>query len=72
MVGEGLLERLIRHGWIERRSVGRHPEIKITPAGVAAMRAKIPNGSTPSLRIRTLAKKQIRTTGTGRNFGDWI
>jgi hypothetical protein len=43
MAGDGLLERLKKHGWIERRVVGRTHEIKITPAGVEALRARIPN-----------------------------
>ena len=41
-VGEGLLVRMARHGWIEQRGVGRSQEIKITPAGIEAMRARIP------------------------------
>lgn len=45
MAGEGLLDSMAKHGWIERRSVGRHPEIKITSAGIDAMRAPIPNRS---------------------------
>ena len=43
MAGEGLLERLHKHGWIERRALGRYPEIRITSAGIEAMRARIPN-----------------------------
>jgi hypothetical protein len=41
-VGEGLLVRMIKHGWIEQRGIGKSHEIKITPAGFEAMRARIP------------------------------
>ena len=54
MAGDGLLERLNNRGWIELREVGRTREIKITPAGIEALRARIPEGSNslalPALR----------------------
>jgi hypothetical protein len=40
--GEGLLMRLAKHGWIEQRGIGKSHEIKITLAGIEAMRARIP------------------------------
>jgi hypothetical protein len=40
--GDTLLASLVRNGWMERR--GEHPtiELKVTPTGLDALRAKIP------------------------------
>jgi hypothetical protein len=35
------LNRLADYGWIERRGVGPRSEIKLTPAGLAALQAPI-------------------------------
>jgi hypothetical protein len=37
----GTLRRLIDYGWIERRGGGQRSEIKLTPAGLAALQAPI-------------------------------
>jgi DNA-binding PadR family transcriptional regulator len=37
----GALNRLVDYGWIERRGGGPRSEIKLTPAGVAALQAPI-------------------------------
>ena len=37
----GTLRRLIDYGWIERRGSGQRSEIKLTPAGLAALQAPI-------------------------------
>jgi hypothetical protein len=48
--GEPLFLGLLRQGWIERRGEGQAAELKLTPAGLEALRAKIPDS--PS-RIRS-------------------
>ena len=40
-IGERLFDRILQHGWIERRGTGSRLEIKITPAGLAALRAPV-------------------------------
>ena len=37
----GALNRLADYGWIERRGGGSRSEIKLTPAGLAALQAPI-------------------------------
>jgi hypothetical protein len=37
----GTLRRLTDYGWIERRGAGRRSEIRLTPAGLAALQAPI-------------------------------
>jgi hypothetical protein len=37
----GALHRLAEYGWIERRGAGQRSEIKLTPAGLAALQAPI-------------------------------
>ena len=37
----GTLRRLTDYGWIERRGVAPRSEIKLTPAGLAALQAPI-------------------------------
>jgi len=37
----GTLRQLTDYGWIERRGGGRRSEIKLTPAGLAALQAPI-------------------------------
>ena len=39
---DGLLERLANNGWIERRRMSSELELKLTAAGLDALRAKIP------------------------------
>ena len=38
-VGERVFDRILQNGWIERRGTGPRLEIKITPAGLAALQA---------------------------------
>jgi hypothetical protein len=40
-IGERLFDRILQNGWIERRGTGLRLEIKITPAGLAALRAPV-------------------------------
>lgn len=40
-VGEGTLARILQNGWIERRSTGARTEIRITPAGLAALQKPV-------------------------------
>ena len=47
--GEGLLVRMTNHGWIERQGNGRDHKLKITPTGIEAMKAPIPNKIYPRL-----------------------
>ena len=61
MAGDGLLERLSNHGWIERRVIGRTREIKITPAGIEALRARIPKDPIRS-RCPRLGIRVVRLT----------
>jgi hypothetical protein len=37
----GALNRLAEYGWIERRGAGKRSEVKLTPAGLAALQAPI-------------------------------
>ncbi|MGA2999659.1 hypothetical protein [Bradyrhizobium sp.] len=37
----GTLRQLTNYGWIERRGGGQRSEIKLTPAGLAALQAPI-------------------------------
>ena len=40
-VGERMFDRILQNGWIERRGTGPRLEIKITPAGLAALQAPV-------------------------------
>ena len=40
-VGERMFDRILQNGWIERRGAGPRLEIKITPAGLAALQAPV-------------------------------
>ena len=40
-VGEGTLARILQNGWIERQGVGPRSEIRITPAGLAALQKPV-------------------------------
>jgi hypothetical protein len=40
-VGGGLLKTLVANGWVEQRGQGPTLEIKLTAAGLEALRAKI-------------------------------
>ena len=39
--GEMTLSRLLQHGWIECRGEKRHAAVRLTPAGLKAMRSPI-------------------------------
>ena len=39
--GEMMLNRLLQNGWIERRGVRHHTEIRLTLAGAKAIRTRI-------------------------------
>jgi hypothetical protein len=39
--GELMLSRLLHHGWIESRGEKQHTAIRLTPAGLKAMRSPI-------------------------------
>jgi hypothetical protein len=39
--GELILSRLAHHGWIEIRGEKQHTEVRLTPAGLKAMRSPI-------------------------------
>jgi hypothetical protein len=41
--GAGLLKRLVSNGWMESRGQGRAFEVKLTAAGLDALKAKIPD-----------------------------
>ena len=45
-----LIEKLVAKGWIEHGSAARI--YRITPAGEAAMRAKLPSGVSRSLKVK--------------------
>ena len=40
-VSELTLSKLLHHGWIESRGEGHHMAIRLTPAGLEAMRSPI-------------------------------
>ena len=40
-VGERTVDRIVQNSWIERRGVGPGSEIKLTPAGLVALQARI-------------------------------
>jgi predicted transcriptional regulator len=40
-IGQRTLDRIVDNGWIERRGSGPRSEIKLTPAGLAALQAPI-------------------------------
>ena len=40
--GPGLLSRLVTNGWIEQRGEEQEREIRLTDAGLSALKAKIP------------------------------
>ena len=40
-VSESTLSKLLNHGWIESRGEGHHVEIRLTPAGLEAMRSPV-------------------------------
>ena len=41
--GEMTLSRLVHRGWIEMRGEKQHTEVRLTPAGLEAMRSPIVN-----------------------------
>jgi hypothetical protein len=47
--GAGLLKRLVSNGWIESRGHGRAFELKLTAAGLEALKAKIPDHRHPAV-----------------------
>jgi hypothetical protein len=40
-IGERTFDRILQNGWIERQGTGPRLEIKITPAGLAALQAPV-------------------------------
>jgi hypothetical protein len=40
-VGQGTINRIAEHGWVERRGGGPRSEIKLTPAGLMALQTPI-------------------------------
>ena len=40
-VGQRTFDRITQNGWIERRGGGPRSEIKLTPAGLVALQARI-------------------------------
>jgi hypothetical protein len=52
-VADGLLSRLTSNGWVEQRGQARALELKLTSAGLEALRAKIPDYANESRRPST-------------------
>jgi len=47
--GAGLLKRLVLNGWMESRGHGQAFELKLTTAGLEALKAKIPDHRHPAV-----------------------
>jgi len=60
-VSELTLSKLLHHGWIESRGEGHHMAIRLTPAGLEAMRSRSRAARTAHRDSRSLHQAGGRT-----------